>query len=173
MKLLNKIIFYGLLVSGFALAIVFLFGIADVSLPSLLGVILANIAITGWFFGVASVISFLVATFLYVAGKVTDYWSSLYPVNFGLTLLGGTSLGYNTEMSVLWILVACAGAFVVSLVAYKSHVIKSKWIFVPLIAPLFFANVVFWTTLIIGLVFISLSLLSRVGDNGSLIAQTR
>lgn len=157
MDILNKAILGGFFAAGLLLIASWLF-------PSQLGFLVGHAVFLGWLLVYLAVIVFFISAVLYSFGRIGDYWRTLYPVNFGLALLGWAFITYNAEIPSFWIAAACTTAVVVAFALYKSGITKSKWskwIVVLLIVPLLAVNVIFWMSLMVGLIFISLALLSK------------
>jgi hypothetical protein len=152
---LNKIILIGLIISGAWLLTGYLFEQADV-LDYFAGIFLGVGAYFGLFFGFLAVIFFVVGTSMFLLSRLQNYWKTLFPLNFGLTLLGISFFQYTDFIPSIWILFAFIFALIISAVLYKTRTIESKWLIILLIVLLFIRGD-FWTSFVIGIIFISLA----------------
>lgn len=163
MNKVNKIIFIGLTISGIFSIWGFIgFLIQKVNFfigPEAIGMYF------GLWFGLLAIASFIYGSIMYLIGRLDNYWQSLYPINFGLTLLGVALWQYNINMPVLWVLAVIILALTISLILYKADATKSRWLLVVLIgATLITENVTevrFWDTIMIGIIFIYLAVVAR------------
>lgn len=154
---INKIIFIGLIISGSGLILGYILAKFD-SLYYLAGILVGSGAYFGMFFGIFALISFVIGTIMFLTGYMENYWHTFYPLNFGLTLLGGSFFQHNSNIhNASLILIALIASFLTSFILYKINAMKTRWLLVILMAPLFLKSD-FWTTFVIGIVFVSLSL---------------
>ncbi len=135
MRFVNWIVFIGLLLCGVAL---------------LLGIVLdkgswAGLATYfGWFLGTFSLIAYLVASVMFLLNRMNAFWHSLYPTNFGLTLLGVSAFGINVKQEVTILIICLLTALSVSFLLYRSGLLANKLspsvivalLFVPAIPPI-------------------------------------
>ncbi len=81
MNKVNKIIFVGLISSGLAIIPYFVFNfLLKFNIPFLFGIFFSGHYFGLWF-GIAAIISFLYGSFMYLIGRMNNYWQSLYPIN--------------------------------------------------------------------------------------------
>jgi hypothetical protein len=165
MNKVNKVIFIGLSGSGLALLPWFIFNfVFEFNIPFLFGLFFTGHYFGLWF-GLAAIISFFYGTFMFMIGRMNNYWQSLYPINFGLTLLGVSMWQYNLNMPIIWVLATIISAFAITLIIYKVNATKSRWLLVVLIGVTFITENVtgvrFWDTIMMGIIFICLSIAVR------------
>jgi hypothetical protein len=90
----------------------------------------------GWFLCVYSALAYVIKCLGFALGKITFFWNSLYPVNFGLALLGVALYGIHDRttaiaMGVLASITAGASMFI------SQNARLNSWLSVGvLIAPL-------------------------------------
>lgn len=72
----------------------------------------------GWFFGLYSALAYLFASARFAWGRLKGFWSSLYPVNFGLTIIGVSAFGFHTSAEVPF---AILSAVIAVLAAFLLH----------------------------------------------------
>lgn len=117
----NKIVLGGLIVSGSLMA----GGLAVGN-----GGFLAFGAYMGWFFGFYSAIVYFVSSVRFALKQQHHLWLSLSPVNFGLTVIGISVLGLNTNTEVLIAAITSAIAIAVSI--FFVHCCKFQWRVFPI-----------------------------------------
>lgn len=152
---LNKAICIGLLISGICLLSGYLLGITDI-LDYLSGILLGAGAYFGLFFGLPAILFFISGTSMFLAGRLENYWQTLYPLNFGLALLGISFFQHTILIPSARVLFALSFALAISLVLHKTGIIKSRWVVFPMTIPLFIRGD-FWASFVISMIFISLA----------------
>lgn len=152
---LNKLIFIGLIISGAGLIIGYFFEKSGM-LNYIAGVLLGTGAYFGLFFGFLAVIFFVIGTSMFFLGRMENFWETLFPLNLGLTLLGISFFQHTDFTSFLWILFAFFFALAISVILYKTRILQSKWLIILLIIAVLVRGD-FWTSFMIGLIFISLA----------------
>lgn len=147
-SMFNSILFIGLVMSGTILFLGYfdVFGIGFLS---------AHAAFIGWILSVLVVLLFTISVFMYIAGKFNTFWTSLYPINFGLVLLGFSFIQYASNLSGLLILVSCVVALIITGFINHFNLLQRKWLVLILIVPLFIPKYSFWLCLIISVIFLS------------------
>lgn len=148
MRFFGVVALIGLLVSGPALLMDYLEWIP-------LGVFIAHAAALGWLSAALAIVLYLVATVLYASGRFKGYWTSLFPLIFGLSMLGMSLIQYNPQRSWLWIVFAMLTSGLAGFVLLKTRLLYAKPLpflaMLPILIPLYS----FWTMLVIGVLFVA------------------
>ena len=134
MRFVNRIVFIGLLLCG----VILLLGIV-LDRGSWLGVA----TYFGWFLGAFAFIAYLVADVMFLLNQINEFWHSLYPTNFGLTLLGVSAFGINVIQEAPILIICLSITLGVSLLFCRSGLLENKLspsvivalIFAPAIPP--------------------------------------
>jgi hypothetical protein len=153
--MINLIIFIGLIISGFSLILGCILALLDM-FEYLAGILLGSGVYLGLLFAIFAIISFVAGTVILLTGRLDNYWRTLYPLNFGLALLGGSFILYNWNFSIPGIIAVMVFSLGVSCALYKIKAINTRWLAVILTGALFVKSD-FWGALAIGMVFVSLS----------------
>jgi hypothetical protein len=66
-------------------------------------------AYAGWFLAVYSAFAYATAGTLFLLQRNREFWRSLYPVNFGLTLVAASLFGVHSELLLPTLIVALVG----------------------------------------------------------------
>lgn len=151
------------MISGLGLFVGYLLEQVDI-LNYFTGILLGAGAYFGLFFGFLAVIFFLFGTSMFFLGRLETYWKTLFPLNLGLTLLGISFFQHTDSISSIWIFFAIVLALVIAAILYKTRVIQSKWLIIPLIVLLFIRGD-FWTSFVIGIIFMSLAVVEGAVKN--------
>ena len=169
MKTVNIAVALGLLVSGSALVVGYLFVLmgTDSKWTSLL---FSVGTLFGWLFGVAAILLFVTTTVSFLAGYFTNYWSSLYPVNMGLTVLGITSMGFRPDVAGLWMLAIVVG-LLISMAFHRFRLGSLRLLPVLIALPLLLPNLEGhfnqFIQVVIGMIFVVFPFLPRFFGNGA------
>jgi len=165
MKIVNQTVFVVLLLSGMALAIAIFFDLSkgDYFLR------LAGIAtFVGWFFGVFAALAYVVSSARFFMSHLHNFWDSLYPVNFGLTLLGVSIMGMDVKQELMLLLLCVAIFSIVSFLLYRFGLLSRKAFPLSILALLFLPAVPTLISIwayyyfILGVVLIYLSIVANV-----------
>lgn len=149
MRFLSGVALSGLLVSGPVLLLFF-------SGWTRIGVFLAHALALGWMSAALTLPLHLVATIMYATGRFEDYWSSLFPLIFGLSLLGMSLAQYVSRYSTLDISFAVLAAMAAGFVILKSGLLYAKPLPFLVMLSIFILPSGFWTTLVVGVLFVSI-----------------
>jgi hypothetical protein len=126
MRIVNLVIFIGLVVAGVALIAGTRLDIGEtISAP-----LLMFATVTGWLFGLVAALVFLGAALARLSGRVLEFWRSAVPANFGLTILGVSFLGFSASTVALWGI----GLLIGLLLAAGLHAVRAiNWPPLPLL----------------------------------------
>jgi len=168
MKILNALVLAALLVC----AAVLLIGYAIDS-----GTLKALAAYVGWFLSAYSVVAYLVASLILVSQRSQGgrgFWSTLYPVNFGLALFALSLFGIHDVRAVLRMALVAVVMGVVSYFISRSRVLDRRGtplMVLLLLVPVFLDSVLaFWPYILValGAFVLSSSLAVFISDRHSI-----
>ncbi len=173
MKNLNVLVFVGLTLCGLTLLIGFILGNGGLE---------ALAAYFGWFLTAYSGVAYLLASALFLAKRVGAFWSTFYPINFGLALLGISVFGIHDQRTVLIMGATALVAAGISVVLFRAHVLDGRFAPIALLVVLgaVFAEPIFtvWKYLtvfvaVLMLVAALIALRARTGSRGLADPETR
>lgn len=169
MKIVNQLVFIVLLLSGISLAIVLF---SDLDKGNYFSSLAGLATFIGWFVGVFAALAYFVSSIRVFMSHLHNFWTSLYPVNFGIALLGVSTMGMDVKQE-LMLLLLCAGiSLIVSYLLYRLGLISRKVFPLSMLALLFFPAVPALTSIwayyyfVLGMVMIYLSIAANVMGKG-------
>ena len=91
----------------------------------------------GWFLAAYSTLAYILTGVSSVLRKESGFWSTLYPVNFGLTLVAISLFGLHGQRFVVGLLAAVLLGIFASLVLQRSRVLSLRAAPLVVVTPLF------------------------------------
>lgn len=131
MRLLNIVVFAGLVLAGGAL----LLGISSSPSSKWTSLFLTFGVVAGWLFAVIAVLLFVGGTIAFLVRRTEEYWNTLYPINFGLVVFGISALAFRTDVTVSWLTYLTVGV-VAAITLYLSPFMKWRWLPFLVVGPL-------------------------------------
>jgi hypothetical protein len=99
---------------------------------------MAGLAVyVGWFLTAYSVLAYLFSSVRYALRKEGEFWATLYPVNFGLTLVAMALFGLHGQSFVVGLLAALLLGIFVGAVLQRSRVLSLRATPSVVVTPLF------------------------------------
>jgi len=161
-KLINTLIFIGLIVTGSYLAFDYLvlFKVFNNSHGELGSTLLGVSIFFGWIFGALSILAFVAGSILLLSGYQKMFWRELYPLNFGLAMLGGAAFTYVPEShSSGLIIVVIIYSIGIAIGLSKVSFIYPRALWLGLTSVLLL-GLGFWSDLVVAVLFISIFVFS-------------
>jgi hypothetical protein len=91
----------------------------------------------GWFLAAYSVLAYVFSSVRSVLRKEGGFWSTLYPVNFGLTLVAISLFGLHGQRIALGLLAAVLLGLFAAVVLQRSRVLSFRAAPLVIVTPLF------------------------------------
>ncbi len=117
MKMINQVVLIFLLVLGLIMAVGVKFN---------MGGLLGFSTFVGWFFGVFALIAYVISSSRFLISSLNDFWSTLYPVNFGLTLIGVSIMGMDVKQEMMLLLLFIVICSIISFLFYRFGLLSKK-----------------------------------------------
>ncbi len=157
---INFAVLIALLFSGLCIHLGYMFSQINPDVQLYITLALIGV-ISGPFLLLFAAILLLVGLILSLFGQIQNFWNDLYPLNFGLALLGLSSFNYNPILHpILWLFLSFLFALLISFVIHKYNLIKYKILIFVLFGIIYIDGN--WSLFMSSIIFVSLPVFSGV-----------